>query len=253
MPDYISATGSGTTVIYTKQNGDQDIYSGGSKAWRNNNPGNLRAGEFSNTHGAIGAANGMAIFPDRETGENALRSLLSGPTYSNLSVGAAIARYAPPSENSTAQYQNFIAQQVDAPAGTLVGNLTSEQMNAMIQTIERQEGWASGTITQMPAQQKHSSIDNNDLEKSASDFFSTRESRAQKNTIQSEFSTGDPDLDRLAAGLFSNDEAAISRASAQIAQSPQVQAMVQQGRDILAAQQMEEQQTIQQRGSSLSR
>ncbi|AOL21726.1 hypothetical protein MOU_12648 [Xanthomonas citri pv. malvacearum str. GSPB1386] len=54
------------------------------------------------------------------------------------------------------------------------------------------------------------------------------------------FTTGDPDLDRLAAALFSNDEAAISRVSAQIEQSPQVQAFEQWGRDLVAAQQREE-------------
>jgi hypothetical protein len=56
------------------------------------------------------------------------------------------------------------------------------------------------------------------------------------------FSTGDPDLDRLAAALFSGNEAAISQANARIEQSPQVQGMIQQGHDILAAQQREEHQ-----------
>lgn len=54
------------------------------------------------------------------------------------------------------------------------------------------------------------------------------------------FTTGDPDLDKLAAALFANDEAAISRVSAQIEQSPQVQSFEQWGRDLVAAQQREE-------------
>ncbi|MFZ5655866.1 MAG: hypothetical protein ACOY37_02175 [Pseudomonadota bacterium] len=54
------------------------------------------------------------------------------------------------------------------------------------------------------------------------------------------FTTGDPDLDKLAAALFDNDEAAISRVSAQIGQSPQVQSFEQWGRDLVAAQQREE-------------
>ncbi|PPV05699.1 hypothetical protein XavaCFBP5823_20635 [Xanthomonas axonopodis pv. vasculorum] len=44
----------------------------------------------------------------------------------------------------------------------------------------------------------------------------------------------------MATALFANDEAAISRASAQIAQSPQVQSFEQLGRDLVAAQQREE-------------
>ena len=54
------------------------------------------------------------------------------------------------------------------------------------------------------------------------------------------FTTGDPDLDKLAAALFANDEAAISRVSAQIEQSPQVQSFEQWGRDLVTAQQREE-------------
>ena len=54
------------------------------------------------------------------------------------------------------------------------------------------------------------------------------------------FTTGDRDLDRLAAALFADDDAAVSRVSAQIGQSPQVQAFEQSGRDLVAAQQREE-------------
>lgn len=54
------------------------------------------------------------------------------------------------------------------------------------------------------------------------------------------FTTGDPDLDKLATALFANDEAEISRVSAQIEQSPQVQSFEQWGRDLVAAQQREE-------------
>ena len=53
------------------------------------------------------------------------------------------------------------------------------------------------------------------------------------------FSTCDPDLDRLAAALFANDEAAISHASAQIGESPQVQQFEQWGRERVAAQEEE--------------
>lgn len=54
------------------------------------------------------------------------------------------------------------------------------------------------------------------------------------------FTTGDPDLDELAAAVFADDETAISRVSAQIEQSPQVQFFEQWGRDLAAAQQREE-------------
>lgn len=61
------------------------------------------------------------------------------------------------------------------------------------------------------------------------------------------FSTGDPDLDRLAAALAADDETAISHASSYVAQSPQVQAFEQWGRELVATQQREE---IQQRDAA---
>lgn len=54
------------------------------------------------------------------------------------------------------------------------------------------------------------------------------------------FTTGDPDLDTLAAALRANDEAAISRVSAHIQQSPQIQSLERWGRDLAVAQQREE-------------
>jgi hypothetical protein len=262
MSDYISATGSGTTVTYTKQNGDQDIYSGGTPAWRNNNPGNMIPNRFSYSHGAIGEVQNRggkrAIFPDRETGEKALRALLSGPSYSDRSLDKAIARFAPAKDgNNTPHYQAYARRHVGTSGDTLIRNLTSKQMDALFQTIETMEGSKPGTITHKPAQRVHGSIGNNDLEQSAPGIPSNREPSAQQNSSQSGFSTGDPDLDRLAAALSPNDESAISQVSAQIAQSPSVQAMAQQGRDLLTAQQVEEQRQEemmrQSQGPSLSR
>lgn len=57
---------------------------------------------------------------------------------------------------------------------------------------------------------------------------------------QQAFSTGDPDLDRLAATLFANDEKAFSQACRQIEKSPQVQQFEQWGRELAATQQRDE-------------
>lgn len=48
MTRYIKVIdGPGTSVTYIEENGYHVIYSGGSRAWRNNNPGNLREGVVS--------------------------------------------------------------------------------------------------------------------------------------------------------------------------------------------------------------
>jgi len=78
--------------------------------------------------------------------------------------------------------------------------------------------------------------------------------------LQPGFTTGDRDLDRLAAALFapgkdSDKEPAISQAYKEIAQSPQVREMVQQGHVLLAAQQQqqrEQQQSMGRGGRSMA-
>ncbi|PPT92254.1 hypothetical protein XthCFBP4691_04545 [Xanthomonas theicola] len=54
------------------------------------------------------------------------------------------------------------------------------------------------------------------------------------------FSTGDPDLDRLAAALAADDDDAFSKVCDQIEQSPQVQAYEQWGRELAAFEQRQE-------------
>ena len=50
--------GNGNMVSYTNADGTTTTLSGGSQAWRNNNPGNIMYGLFSQSAGAIGQNNG---------------------------------------------------------------------------------------------------------------------------------------------------------------------------------------------------
>ena len=67
--------------------------------------------------------------------------------------------------------------------------------------------------------------------------------QAQKQPAGTPFgSTGDPDLDRLAAALYADDDAAISQAAAQIARSETVQAFERWGHDLLSWHEQQERQ-----------
>ncbi len=79
-----------------------------SRCRRNNNPGNIEAGRFADAHGAAGSDGRFAIFPSPEAGFGALRALLSGPAYHGLTVAAAVAKYAPSTENNTALYVEHV-------------------------------------------------------------------------------------------------------------------------------------------------
>ncbi len=137
-------------VFIEREGGRHEWRSGGSRAWRNNNPGNIRGGEFAQAHGAMGEAGGFAVFPDYATGREALKSLLRTQNYQSLTINEAIRRYAPPNENDTGRYQQLIEQFTGLPGNTPMNTLTEEQLEKVADAIERIEGWREGTVTYEP-------------------------------------------------------------------------------------------------------
>ena len=103
------AGGSGNVRTYTTQGGGSFRKVGGSRSWRNNNPGNIEYGDFARRYGAIGTDGRFAIFPDEATGQRARAALIfNGDKYRNLTLTQAIERYAPSSENHTTAYQRRV-------------------------------------------------------------------------------------------------------------------------------------------------
>lgn len=84
-----------------------------------NNPGDIRAGQWANAHGAVPAApdprwkganrapSPYAVFPSPSAGWLALRQLLAA-AYAGMSVQEAIGKYAPATENDTEQYVDLV-------------------------------------------------------------------------------------------------------------------------------------------------
>lgn len=100
MAKYIKAeSGSKNTVIYTDDHGKQWVHSGGTRTWRNNNPGNLVVGNISKDNNAIGKAGGFAVFPDYESGHAGLIDCLKR-TYPNADLKFLVSKYAPKSDNN---------------------------------------------------------------------------------------------------------------------------------------------------------
>ena len=88
----------------------EGFYVPGSRAARNNNPGNIEWGAFARNHGATGIevtpageTPRFAVFPNAESGFDAMRSLLT-TAYLGLSVTQALDKWAPPIENQTSVY-----------------------------------------------------------------------------------------------------------------------------------------------------
>jgi hypothetical protein len=137
------------TTEITSADGKKEVRQGGTISWRNNNPGNLRDGKYSREYGSIGTAGGFAVFPDMATGEKARERLLfESDLYKGLSIGSAISKYAPSSENNTRAYIQQILNATGAKETTAMAELTPEQRQAMLAAMKQHEGFKEGTIKQ---------------------------------------------------------------------------------------------------------
>lgn len=92
----------------------------------NNNPGNIIAGKFATAHGATGANNGFAVFPDPATGSSAMDSLVSHYDLQGLSIADLIAKWSPgsaPGNTPAGQqsYTDFVASGLGVPSFTSIG------------------------------------------------------------------------------------------------------------------------------------
>lgn len=119
----------------------------GTRNWRNNNPGNIEYGDYAKSLGAIGTDGRFAIFPTYEAGRKAKQDLLfESKNYKDKTISGAISRYAPPSENNTQAYINTVASSIGVSPDTKLESLTPEQRSAMLDAMERVEGYKQGEI-----------------------------------------------------------------------------------------------------------
>ena len=155
-PTYISAfPGIGTTRMYVGNDGNIYEFSDGSRAWRNNNPGNIEDGKFARDNGAIGTDGRFAIFPDTVTGFNAIAILLSTSAYQNLTIEGAINRYAPPNENNVEDYLKSIERQTGFSRSTPMNNLSKDNLLQLAKAMKKQEGNISGKKRLVPKNEKY--------------------------------------------------------------------------------------------------
>lgn len=142
----VRAIESGKDVIFVAVDGQEYKHVGGTRAWRNNNPGNIRMSDFSKRMGAIGSAGGFAVFPDEQTGATAVKQLLKTKNYANKTIAGAISRYAPPSENNTAAYNQSIKKLTGLDINRSMVSLSDHELDLVVQAIQQIEGWKPGKI-----------------------------------------------------------------------------------------------------------
>lgn len=156
-----SVTGSGSGYTDVQMADGTVQHREGDLNWRNNNPGNIRAGSFANSQGAIGSAGGFAVFPTLQAGRTAMQNLLfNSPAYAGTTIAEAISNYAPPSQNNTADYIKTVSSALGLPSNTPMSSLTPAQQQTMLDTMTKYEGFKAGSINGIPVSTAGNTIPN---------------------------------------------------------------------------------------------
>ena len=131
------------TVQYFDENGNMTIRSGGTKAWRNNNPGNMIhiKNGFAVRHGAIGEAKGMAVFPSEKVGRQALIDLLKSDNYSHFTIRDFPEKY---DKDNAKKYREMVLSISKLDPNKRIEDLTSSEFKRLREAMERIEGWKEG-------------------------------------------------------------------------------------------------------------
>lgn len=116
-----------------------EVHVNGSRAWRNNNPGNIKAGPFATAHGAIGSDGTFAIFPSLDVGRAAQQTLIEN-RYANQTIEQMIRKYAPASENDTENYINFVHNATAIDSNRTINSLNAADLQSVIDAMDKIEG-----------------------------------------------------------------------------------------------------------------
>jgi len=141
----------GTTTTITHADGSVEVRTG-TAAFRNNNEGNIRPGDFADSQGAIGkdpapkpGHGPWAVFENSAAGHAALIALLNTSSVGDRTIEKEMLRYASSPGDDPAAYAKTIAGKLNVPVTTKISALTPTQKEAVAQAIKVQEG-SSGTV-----------------------------------------------------------------------------------------------------------
>lgn len=117
-----------------------------STAWKNNNPGNIRATRSMQWLGAIGQSNGWCVFASEQDGINAMKKLLTSKNYYHLTLRGAIYKWAPAKDNNNPErYTNYVSRTADISPDKPMKDLNDYELENMVRAMQKFEGWIPGT------------------------------------------------------------------------------------------------------------
>jgi RHS repeat-associated protein len=142
------SSGTSTTVIHA--NGSMERRRG-NIAFRDNNPGDLRPGPFSEAHGQIGVdvskkSGRFAVFENSLDGEAALRLLLATPRVQKRSILEEMMKFAPAKDgNDPVAYANTLAAALGVGADAPMSSLTPAKLDVFVEKVKQVEGFNDPT------------------------------------------------------------------------------------------------------------
>lgn len=166
MPKLISATHHKDKMVVEciAEDGSRLIRSGGSVAWRFNNPGNLRPPEghppkYTRNFIGIGdsASKQFFIFPDYETGREQLKAHLLRK-HSKHTIAQAWESYAPRNENQTDTYVGYLLKKTGLSGDKEIGEFTASELNNFMDAIQDFEGYNKDAATRQEIWKNSTSV-----------------------------------------------------------------------------------------------
>ena len=150
MSNYINAQAGNEakTVQYNIDQLTAEVRSGGNQAWRHNNVSLLPFNISSRNAGGIGMANGVAIFPDQESGQQAFINECERSKYEGYTLGQMINRFIPDYIVEPPQWD----EEKNEPMLPWLEPVTGLDMNAeltnydaLLTLVEKHIGWQAGS------------------------------------------------------------------------------------------------------------
>lgn len=122
-------------IFYFDICGNKYVASGGSIAWRINNPGLVPShSHFSREYGAIGSFKGLAIFPNPESGRKAFADWLHSKKYFKATLKAIATHYQPHHSKTFADRLSLIAE---ISQDKKLNTLSPGELNRLLKCIEK--------------------------------------------------------------------------------------------------------------------
>ena len=116
-----------------------------SRSYRNNNPGNLRWGGFTERRGAVPEGpknNQMAKWETPIQGLAAMIDLLAIKSYRTLTLFDMVKRYAPSEDNNRPrEYAAYVAQRAGVGMDFVLGGMSPYQILKVVEAMIRFENW----------------------------------------------------------------------------------------------------------------